>query len=51
MTKREKLEAIQARLYGAWDDPVLVKVGPLTGNMIEDVQWILDAPDAWEVEK
>lgn len=37
---REALDAVKARINGEWDNPSLVKVGPL-GNLADDILRIL----------
>jgi hypothetical protein len=40
----ERLRAIRARLSGCWDDPALLKLGPLRDDALADVERVLEAP-------
>lgn len=39
---KEALEAIQARINGEWDNPALVKLGPLFPDAISDIERIVE---------
>lgn len=41
MTDQEKLQAIEARINGDWDNPALLKAGPLSTSLTEDILHII----------
>lgn len=41
LTDREKLQALEARINGEWDNPTLVKIGPLLADIIADLRRII----------
>jgi hypothetical protein len=44
-TDAEKLQAIEARMNGEWDDPALVKLGPLSPSMSNDIERIINGKE------
>lgn len=44
MSDNQKVEAIRARVMGVWDHPQLLKLGPLSADILYDVAAILDFP-------
>lgn len=40
-TASEAIQAISARISGAWDDPQLIRLGDLMPDTIEDIKRIL----------
>ena len=43
MTEDEAVEAILARIRGEYDNPALVKFGPLSDDLTDDIEAIADA--------
>lgn len=42
MEKNQAINAIYARINGVWDDPELLKIGPLNVDPLKDIQVILN---------
>jgi hypothetical protein len=45
MTPEEALEAIKARIDGEWDNPYLMKLGPLHTRAEDDIARCIDLVD------
>lgn len=41
-SKDDALQAIIARIKGEWDNPSLLKVGPLDSDVLSDISYIID---------
>lgn len=41
LDSRSRLAAISARIMGWWDHPVLMRFGPMTGNLQDDITAII----------